>query len=97
MKKARKDDKGRALKKGEYQRFDGSYEYRYVDPFKRNRAIYADTLMALREEKNKLIKDQLDGIKTYKEGGATVNYLFDRYIKTTLSIRKNNNFLKKEF
>ena len=87
MKKARKDDKGRALKKGEYQRFDGSYEYRYVDPFKRNRAIYADTLMALREEKNKLIKDQLDGIKTYKEGGATVNYLFDRYIKTKTNLR----------
>ena len=87
MKKSRKDNKGRALQKGEYQRYDGTYEYRYTDPFKRSRAIYAETLQGLREEKKKLLRDQLDGIELYKDGAATVNFLFDRYIKMKTNLR----------
>lgn len=41
---ARKDNKGRNLKTGEYQRPDGRYEYRYKDEItgKRNSVYAAD-------------------------------------------------------
>ena len=47
---ARKDNKGRHLKTGEYQRPDGRYEYRYKDEItgKRN-SVYAADLVSLRE------------------------------------------------
>ena len=46
---ARKDNKGRNLKTGEYQRPDGRYEYRYKDEItgKRN-SVYAADLASLR-------------------------------------------------
>ncbi len=46
---SRKDPKGRALHKGEtYRKTDGRYVYNYVDPFGKNRSIYAPDLMTLR-------------------------------------------------
>ena len=47
---ARKDNKGRNLKTGEYQRPDGRYEYRYKDEItgKRN-SVYAADLASLRD------------------------------------------------
>ena len=39
---ARKDNKGRALRNGEYQRAsDGRYVYEYNDPFGKRRSIYS--------------------------------------------------------
>jgi len=87
MRKARKDNKGRALRVGEYQRYDKTYEYRYTDPFGKRRAIYALTLMDLRKEEDKLLRDQLDGLDVYKGGEATVYFLFDRYIKMKTNLR----------
>ena len=51
---ARKDNKGRNLKTGEYQRPDGRYEYRYKDEItgKRN-SVYAADLASLREMEKK--------------------------------------------
>ena len=87
MKKARKDDKGRALKQGEYQRYDRSYEYRYKDPFNKRKCIYAPTLMELREQEKELMRDQLDGLDVYAKGMATVNMLYERYIRTKVNLR----------
>ena len=87
MKKARKDDKGRALKLGEYQRRDRTYEYRFTDPFHRKKSIYAPTLQELRELENELKRDQLDGMDMYAKGRANVNALFDRYIGTKVNLR----------
>ena len=55
---ARKDNKGRNLKTGEYQRPDGRYEYRYKDEItgKRN-SVYAADLASLREMEKKINKD----------------------------------------
>ena len=52
---ARKDNKGRNLKTGEYQRPDGRYEYRYKDEItgKRN-SVYAADLASLREMEKKI-------------------------------------------
>lgn len=54
---ARKDNKGRNLKTGEYQRPDGRYEYRYKDEItgKRN-SVYAADLASLREMERGLIR-----------------------------------------
>lgn len=46
---ARKDNKGRALRKGEFQRAsDGKYVYGYVDPNGVRRYIYSKDLKTLR-------------------------------------------------
>ena len=51
MAKARKDDRGRALRKGEVQRSsDKRYMYTYTDPLGRRKFIYANDLSTLREK-----------------------------------------------
>lgn len=63
MAKARKDDRGRALRKGEVQRAsDKRYMYTYTDPLGRRKFIYAQDLATLREKEEQLVKDQLDGL-----------------------------------
>ena len=57
MAKARKDNKGRALRKGESQRTeDMRYMYTYTDPYGKRRYIYANDLRTLREKEDKLLK-----------------------------------------
>ena len=63
MAKTRKDERGRALRKGEVQRAsDKRYMYTYTDPLGRRRSIYAQDLATLREKEKQLMKDQLDGL-----------------------------------
>lgn len=87
MAKARKDSRGRALRKGEVQRNDGRYCYTFTDPLGRRKFIYAPDLMTLREKEKRLMKDQLDGLDLYAAGHATVNDTFDRYISTKYDLR----------
>ena len=48
MAQSRKDNKGRALKKGEMQRSeDNRYCYSYTDPYGKRKRIYANTLQEL--------------------------------------------------
>ncbi len=89
MAKARKDNKGRALRKGESQRADSTYVYTYTDPFKKRRFVYARDLQTLREKEKALVKDQLDGLDTYLAGKATLNFVFDRYMSTKYDLRKS--------
>ena len=51
MAKARKDNRGRALRKGESQRTDNTYVYTYTDPFKKRRFVYAKDLQTLRKNR----------------------------------------------
>lgn len=86
---ARKDNKGRALRKGEFQRAsDGKYVYGYVDPNGVRRYIYSKDLKTLREREEKLIKNQLDGLDVYVAGSADLNFVFDRYISTKSELRR---------
>ena len=87
MAESRKDSKGRVLRKGETQRKDGRYSYSYTDPFKKRHTIYSRSIVELRKKEDQLVKDQLDGIKGYVAGVASVNYLFDRYIRTKSELR----------
>ena len=88
MAKARKDLRGRALKKGEVQRkSDQRYMYTYTDPLGRRKFIYANDLTELREKELELQRQQLDGLDLYAAGKATVNDTFDRYMATKYELR----------
>ena len=89
MAKARKDNKGRALRKGETQRkYDLMYIYTYTDPFTHKRKyVYSKDLMVLRKKEKELLKDQLDGLDVYAAGNSDLNFVFDRYISTKTELR----------
>ena len=87
MATSRKDNKGRVLRKGETQRKDGRYAYTYTDPQKKRRTIYSKSIVTLRQKEDDLLRDQLDGLNTYVAGAASVNFAFDRYIKTKTELR----------
>ena len=96
MAKARKDDRGRSLRKGEMQRSsDKRYAYSYTDPLGRRKYIYANDLVTLREKEKQLMKDQLDGIDVYVSGKADVNTVFDRYMSLKNNLRQTtrSNYL----
>ena len=86
MAKARKDNKGRALRRGESQRSqDNRYVYTYTNPLGKRGYVYAKTLQELREKEARLIRDQLDGLDLYVAGKADLNFVVNRYLAT-----KNN-------
>lgn len=108
MAKARKDNKGRVLRKGETQRkYDLMYIYTYTDPFTHNRKyLYSKDLMELREKEKTLIRDQLDGLDVYAAGKSDLNFVFDRYISTKTELRSTtytnytyiyNHFVREQF
>ena len=75
---SRKDNKGRVLRKGEFQRAsDGKYVYGYTDPNGVRRYIYSKDLKKLREREDKLVKDQLDGLDVYVAGSADITNAVD--------------------
>ncbi|SDB51623.1 tyrosine-type recombinase/integrase [Butyrivibrio sp. INlla16] len=58
------------------------YTYRYTDPFGKRRTIYAKTLKELRRAEEYLVRDRVDGIKTYLSDEVVVNDIFARYMAT---------------
>lgn len=82
----RKDSNRMVLKKGESQRKDGSYSYRWTDEFGKRHEIYAKSLLLLREKENEILHNQLDGIQSL---GAqyTLNKYFDRWFSLKRGIR----------
>jgi len=89
MAQTRKDNRGRALHKGETQRkYDLMYIYTYTDPFTHSRKyVYSKDLMDLRDKEKELLKDQLDGLDVYAAGNSDLNFVFDRYISTKTDLR----------
>ncbi len=77
------------MRKGEtYRKSDGLYMYKYTDPFGKKCYLYASDLGTLRDKEAQIKKDQLDGLDVYMMGKATVNYVFDRYIRFKTELRK---------
>lgn len=99
----RKDSKGRVLKKGESERKDGRYQYRYNDAFGTRKTVYANDLNELRELEKRIEKDIGDGID-YSKGQMTVYELVERYLSLKQGVRYNtrigynfvSNILRKE-
>ena len=103
MSEKRKDNKGRLLQKGEAQRPNGSYMYRYTDTSGAKHWCYAPTLQELREKEQAIKQDIQDGIN-YTAGEANVLSLVERYIAQRQGVRENTrtgynfvlNLLKKQ-
>lgn len=90
----RRDTKNRLLGKGEYQKPDGRYMYRYVDSKGNNRFVYSWTLTqtdrppkgkhsekCLRELEKEIAKDLQDEIDTFKAKKMTLNAFYEDYIE----------------
>ncbi|EHJ56193.1 hypothetical protein HMPREF9318_00798 [Streptococcus urinalis FB127-CNA-2] len=75
--KKRKDNKNRILKDGEYQRPNGSYEYRWRDKRRKMNSIYAKSLVELREKEKQIIKDSLNGLNVTKK--VSVDDLYQKW------------------
>ena len=85
----RKDRNGRVLRSGEYQRENGTYEYRYRDSRKETHSVYAKTLDELRLKEDAVQRDLVDGID-YSSGSVTVAELVDRYLNLKRKIKPNS-------
>ena len=59
----RKDKARVVLRKGESQRKDGKYDFRWTSPDGKRHSIYAATLEELRKKENDIQRDSLEGIK----------------------------------
>lgn len=78
---SRKDNKGRVLQKGEFQRPDGRYMYSYSDLNGKRKTIYSLDLNDLRKKEKAILKDLDDGIYT-SVGKRTLNEQFAAYMST---------------
>lgn len=88
--------KGRLkLKKGEYQRPNETFEYKWTDKYKIRHSIYAKTLPELRQKEEDLLKDSMDGIKT-QDKSKTINTYFEVWKNIKSGIREStfNAYLK---
>ena len=97
----RRDSKNRILRKGESQRPDGRYVYKYVDLMHKQRFLYSWKLeptdklpagkkddLSLREKIHQLQKDLDDGIDP-DGAGMTVLELVKRYLATKTGVKPN--------
>lgn len=97
MSEKRRDSKNRILLKGESQKKDGRYEYKYVDSDGKRRTLTSWRLvktdkvpigkrekgkLSLREQEAQVRRDLDDGINTYAVKTVTLNQAFDTYIET---------------
>ena len=73
--KKRTDSFRRVLKRGESQRSNGKYDFRWTDKYGRRHSIYADNLDELREKEQQLTRDRYDGIKV-ERANVTLNEMY---------------------
>lgn len=94
MASKRKDNKGRNLNRGEFQRKDLRYQYKYVDMDGKTRTIYDWDLASLRVKERQIQRDLEDGLYSKINNRYTVNDMFDRYIdmKTELKQSTRTNY-----
>ena len=85
----RKDTKGRVLRTGESQRKNGTYDFRFVDKYKKTHSIYAKSLDELRIKESAIERDSNDGID-YCAGEQTVAELVDKYMGLKRIIKPNS-------
>lgn len=60
--KKRKDNKGRILKQGEYQRSNGMYRYKFIDMSGQEKVIYSKSLIELREKEEEIKRLKFEGV-----------------------------------
>lgn len=84
----RKDSKKRVLKEGEYERANGTFEFKWRDKRGKRHSVYAKTLEELREKENDARRDDLDGIRSGRKN-LTINDLFNLWRQIKRGLRDN--------
>ena len=83
----RKDNKNRILKDGEYQRPNGTYEYRWRDKRQKRHVVYAKNLIVLREKQKQILKDFLNGLNVNNK--ITVDDLYIKWKSLKRGLKDN--------
>lgn len=73
------------LKKGEYERSNGTFEYRWTENSV-NRCVYAKTLLELRKKEDEIQKNYNDGIKTISKD-ITLNHYYRIWMSIKSGVR----------
>lgn len=76
------------LKKGEYQRSNGTFEFKWYDDNGRRYSIYGETLPELRAKKEKIMRDIEEGI-SYSDQSLTLNSYFELWKQIKTGIRES--------
>lgn len=106
MSEKRRDSKGRILHTNEYQRKDGSYEYKYTINGVRQKPVYSWKLepgdrvprgkrdcLSLREKERQIKRDLEDGINP-RGGETTVSELVEKYLRQRPPVRSNTTHVR---
>lgn len=84
----RKDKDRIVLRKGESQRKDGNYDYRWTTRDGKRHSVYAKTLEELRAKEEKILRDKCDGIKT-EARYVTINDVFEVWKQLKRGLKDN--------
>ncbi len=87
MAERRKDSKKRVLKEGEYQRSNGTYEYRWRSENGKRNNVYAKSLEELREKEAEIQRDRSDGIRS-EARNATINDIHEQWLQLKKGLKK---------
>ena len=103
----RKDNKGRILWSGEYQKADGRYEYRFADVLGKKHSVYSwkltktdkipkgmQQMECLRDMEKKIEKDILDGIIPCS---LTLNDKFAEYLEKRTDLKRTTKLLYENY
>lgn len=82
----RKDNNRTVLKKGESQRKDGNYDFRWTSPDGKRHSVYAKTLSELREKEKIIEKEIASGVK-HDGSTMTVDELFELWFSLKRGVR----------
>ena len=88
IKRLRKDKDRIVLKKGESQRPNGTYDYRWTGRDGKRHVVYAKTLEELRAKEAEIEKDKHDGIKA-EARYVTINDLFELWCQLKRGLKDN--------
>lgn len=88
MAERRKDSKKRVLKEGEYQRSNGTYEYRWRSENGKRNNVYAKSLEELREKEAEIQRDRSDGIRA-EARNATINDIHEQWLQLKKGLKAN--------
>ena len=88
MAKARKDNRGYALRTGEYQRQDGRYAFAYTNVKGERHTIYAKTLADLRIREKKILREIEDGLDPRAAERITLNEIYDKYLSQKYDLKE---------
>lgn len=88
MAERRLDNKRKVLRKGESQRADGTYDYRWTSRNGKRHSVYAKTLDELRMKEEQIMRDTSDGIKVEAQN-VTLNDVYELWCDLKRGLKDN--------